>query len=490
MFRKIVSSISFSSALAQQLGFYAKRLRKEEASRRVGLVFIALALVVQSLVVFQPPESANATTSNDFVAGGLGLGANRSLNKFLSPYDRNVRNLKDIMTSMGITRQEIAAAQYSSWIVGETYSWGHNPRLSAAQGLTPLDVHNSNGDKVETVWAIKSKYLNGANTRIYGWIGHSEAVGWFAIMQACGNVVTKIIPPTVEPPKKCEVEGKRDLDADDPNCYVNCAVEGKTDLKADDPNCFINCNVPGKTDLIYNDPNCYVNCTISGKTDLKADDPNCEIELCEYEGKTSVPADSILCVPPAPGDIEQSKTVTNSSQGSVDATTVTAQAGDKIHYTISVKNTGGSPITASLSDDLIDSLEYATIADYGGGTFDEDGQVLSWKDITLASGETQARTFTMQIKDTIPATPQGQSDPISYDCRIMNTFGDLTDIKVDCPPTKVIETVVTELPKTGATENMIFGGGILAVVTYFYLRSRQLSKEVRLIRRDVNAGVI
>ncbi len=61
MFRKLVSNLAFSPALVGQLGFYAKRLRKEEATRRAGLVFVALALVVQSFSVFSPPESATVS---------------------------------------------------------------------------------------------------------------------------------------------------------------------------------------------------------------------------------------------------------------------------------------------------------------------------------------------------------------------------------------------------------------------------------------------
>ena len=37
---------------------------------------------------------------------------------------------------------------------------------------------------------------------------------------------------------------------------------------------------------------------------------------------------------------------------------------------------------------------------------------------------------------------------------------------------------------------MIFAGVVFAVVAYFYARSRQMKKEVRLIRRDLNAGTI
>jgi len=135
-------------------------------------------------------------------------------------------------------------------------------------------------------------------------------------------------------------------------------------------------------------------------------------------------------------------------------------------------------------------LEYSTLIDKGGGTLDASGRVLSWPDINLKPGEKQTRTFAVQLLATIPATPAGTSDPTSYNCRMENVFGNDYTIPVTCTPPKVVEQVVTELPKTGPAENMIFAGVVLAVVTYFFLRSKQLGKEVRLIRRDLNAGTI
>ena len=129
MFRKIVSQLSFSPALVGQLSFYAKRLRKEQATRRLGLIFVAMALVVQSLVVFQAPEAANASSSNDFVPGGLGIGANRSLNNFLAPYDRNDRNLKDIFNYFGITREEITNTTFGYYTIGGKKSYGCKPDI-------------------------------------------------------------------------------------------------------------------------------------------------------------------------------------------------------------------------------------------------------------------------------------------------------------------------------------------------------------------------
>lgn len=394
MFRKIISSLSFSPALVGQLGFYAKRLRKEEVSRRLGLVFVVLALLVQGLVIFDPPQSANAANSSDFVYGGLGLGANKSLNNFLNPYDSNSTNLRDIMNSVGITRAEIAAAQFGSWRTPGKISWGREPRPGEVGSVI---VKNDSG---ATVGAIHGRPMTVANgdTTIYGWIGHSAHVGWFAVMQYCGNLVTDIVPPPVTPPPTPE--------------------------------------------------------------------------------------------PPKPAEVVLSKQAVNVSQGLVDASTLIAKESDQIRYTLTVENKGGTAAVTKLEDNLGDVLEYATILDYGGGVYNKEKRVLSWPDINLKPDEKQTRTFTVRLLDTIPATPKGQSDPSSYNCKMENVFGNSITVTVDCAPPKVIEEVVPELPHTGPTENLIFASVLLAVVTYFYARTRQLGKEVRLVRKDLNTGAL
>src|SRR5665647_3042356 len=129
MFRKIVSNLPFSPALVGQLGFYAKRLKKEEATRRLGLVFLALTLVVQSFAVFQPPESANASSETDMVTGGIS-----SLSDYLKSYDANTKHLRDIMNYAGITRHEIAMTSHDTFKAGEKLSWGLASRFSYAEG--------------------------------------------------------------------------------------------------------------------------------------------------------------------------------------------------------------------------------------------------------------------------------------------------------------------------------------------------------------------
>jgi len=188
--------------------------------------------------------------------------------------------------------------------------------------------------------------------------------------------------------------------------------------------------------------------------------------------------------------IQQSKTALNNTQGSINATTTTANPNDAITYTIKVQNTGLKVKEVQLSDSLGDILEYSTLTDKGGGTFNESTKVLSWPNITLGPDETQVRSFAVRVLDTIPATAQGASDPSSYNCTLDNVFGNSVSVNVLCSAPKVVEQVVAELPKTGPTENLIFAGIILALATYFYARTRQVKKEVRLIRRNLNVGTI
>ena len=51
MFKKIISRIPYSPSMIHNLGFYAGRLRKEEATRKIGLVLTVLALIIQAFTI-------------------------------------------------------------------------------------------------------------------------------------------------------------------------------------------------------------------------------------------------------------------------------------------------------------------------------------------------------------------------------------------------------------------------------------------------------
>ncbi|MFZ1302224.1 MAG: hypothetical protein WAQ27_06665 [Candidatus Microsaccharimonas sp.] len=494
-------------------------MKKEQTTRRLGLIFVALALVVQSLVVFQPPESANASSNNDFIIGGLGTGSNRSLNNFLGPYDQNSRNLKDIFNYFGITREEIVATQFTQFTIGSKKSYGYETRA----GSTTIPITNAAGAQVNTIYGRPlTIWGNSPNDKVYAYVGHSAKAGWFAIMQACGNLVTDEYPsPPPPPPAPAKITTSKSVI----NVTQGNVDATKTTAKVNDKLTFkltaTNTGGTAKTvdfadnledtltfsKLIDNGGGTFSNITkvlswpsvsvgpgqtvtktfsVQMKASLETSKTDCKLVNTFTNSTVTVPVGCTL--PPA--NIILSKKANNISQGNVDAATVTAKENDRITFTLTAENRGGTPKEVLFADMIGDTLEYSKIVDNGGGTYNESTRTLSWPAVTLKAGAKEIRTFTVQILEQIPATPTGSSDPSSYDCRIENVFGNDVIINVTCPAPKIIEQVVPELPHTGPRENIIFGGILLAVVTFFYFRSKQLGTEVRLIRRDLNGGSI
>lgn len=224
-------------------------------------------------------------------------------------------------------------------------------------------------------------------------------------------------------------------------------------------------------------------------------------EVCAVN--PALPKDSPECQP-CPGnptvwikdescaaEIMNTKFAINKTQDGISAAKSRARAGDKIEYTLTIENRGLVAKKVAIRESLNDVLQYASLIDGGSGMFKKSEKTLSWPEVTVEAGKTQTRSFVVQVLKEIPTTNTGTSDEASYDCVMTNTFGNSVDIAIKCPQEKVlIENTVSELPKTGPGENVLFAGMLLAVVTYFYSRSRQLSTEVKLIRRNVNAGTI
>lgn len=602
MFKKLVSSLPFSPALVGQLGFYAKRLKKEEATRKLGLIFTALALVVQSFAVFQAPEAANAASANDFISGGF-----TTREQYLSNYDANTGNLRDLFNVLGISRSNIANSTYGQWNSHSDggYSWGHLTRFSYAQGERSYTIPTSNGGS--TTFYYRPLYLSDtlAYTKQYGstyeaLIGKTASGMQFALLKICGNLVLKVTPPPVPCPS--------DSDGTYPNCvkktcpagtngtYPNCVkLTCPTGTVGTYPDC-VKQTCPAGTSGTY--PNCVkLTCpagTVGTYPDCVKQTASCDLLkidriLTNYQFTTTAPVSggvtvknytytikrdgkvidtkviqstqqsniytysqtiegtytvevsvdtslgpqtspacagtfyiappekcpqhpSILLInpecQPCPGDstmwikdtkcvaeLVQTKTATNTSQGNVNATTVTAKANDKIVYSLNVENKGKAPIDTVIIERIDDVAEYANVIDGGGSTKGQDPDtktaILTWPKVTLKPGEKVTRMFTVQVMSSIPAMNKGSSDPTSYDCRMMNTFGNNVTIAVDCPIQKqIVENVTAELPHTGPTENAVISASAFAVIAFFYARSRQLKTEVRLIRRDFNAGTI
>lgn len=627
MFRKIISNLPFSPSLVGQLGFYARRLKKEQMTRKLGLIFTVLALVVQSFAIFSPPESANAASNADFVRGGV-----KTMSEMLSAYDSS-SDLKDIFAYAGVTRENIAAAKNGTVNSKGVISWGRTGHFNASQGEVKHVVPRENGSTSTVYSRPLALWDTTAYTRANGstydaFIGKKSNGEWFAIIKNCANLVTRETPEpspagaiaadcdTIQgyaydgrrldmkakvtiyaggPPGKGEKiatvtankaepaapapggtghgfsvnvpEKYKQSDTAVPVYGVMTPLPGWSTSTVQIGNASIppNCNpkpvaecnsltarlidrtkvdlqaqattengatIEGYTFVIKNQAGETVQERAITTTEAQASSGEFELEPGEYTASvivntslgdrtggdcekpvTIAPPERCPLNPeleagdprcqPCPGDetiwiedenctadVVQGKVGANLTQNIEDANGSTAQMSDRIEYTIYVENIGLVEAETEIVEQLRDVLEYSSLQDNGGGTYDEETGALSWENITLQPGERQTRKFVVQLADTIPSTPQGTSEPTSYDCKMTNTFGNTVDINVDCPITKGVEQTVTELPKTGPGENMLFAGIALAVVAYFYARSRLMNKEVRLIRKEFNTGTI
>lgn len=533
MFRTLVSNLPYSPTLVGQLGFYARRLRKEEVTRRTGLLFTALALVMQSFAVFSPPEPANAANPSDMIYGGIS-----SKEQLLVAYDNSARgngDLKKIYDYAGITREELAGlkegtinSRQHGTANGAWLTWGRLHRFSAAEGEVS---HNANGTTVYSrpLWRFDtSSYAKKNGTTYYALIGHSAKLGSFAIQKACGNLVTTklpVTPPPTPPPapvaeSRCVLLQAKRIDrtrytlditatatngasisgykfvVKDASGAVIAEKHSNTTASSGSSG-VIEIATPGTYSVVgsvvtsigeRSSNSCIANFSVSApekcayNPSLSKEDKDCQ----PCPGNSTLWYKDADCTEQVASD----KKATNLTQGKTNATTVTANASDRIEYKVSMYNTGKVPATVSFKEELSDVMEYATLHDNGGGTYDTKTHVLSWNDITLQPGESQSRTFVVSVLASIPTTARGTSDSTSYDCVMSNAFGNTVNIPVACEAPKLVEGIVAELPQTGMGANLTFAGIIAAVVTYFYARSRQLKKEVHLIRHEFNAGTL
>jgi uncharacterized repeat protein (TIGR01451 family) len=533
MFRKIVSNLAFSPALVGQLGFYAKRLRREETTRRIGLIFTVLALVIQSFAVFSPPESANAASGNNVIYGGI-----RDKADLLGMYDRNSdsaghRDLQQIYSYFGISRQDIEGGYIANFNSRDfnltiqsagrsTYSWQRTAHAIPGTSTTVYTSYLHEFDS--TSWTIPH------GSSYPALIGKRSVDGqWFAIMLGCGNpAYLSLPPPPPQPTAACSALtiapiGRTKFTFNTTAAKNNGAtISGYTYVVKDDKGATVATkNQPntGTSDSLTYDfakdgkytvsvtvatsvgaqtgPSCQKALTVSPEPrcplnpDLVVSNPDCK--PCE-DDKTIWYKDKNC-----KSEFVLTKKVKNISQVINDANNTTVKPGDRLEYRLSVKNIGKTTGAYVIEDNLSDVLEYAILIDGGGGSIVKQSTSvpvekvgsISWPSIEIKPGETIEKIVSVQVKSTIPATPQSISNPESYNCRMVNNFsGHNTTVTVECPVPKVVEQVATELPHTGATENMIFAGSVLAIVVYFYARARQVKKEVRLIRRDLNAGTI
>jgi uncharacterized repeat protein (TIGR01451 family) len=187
------------------------------------------------------------------------------------------------------------------------------------------------------------------------------------------------------------------------------------------------------------------------------------------------------------------KAVTNLTQNIQDANDTTAKPSDKLKYTIFIKNTGDADATnvelnGEYGESINDILEYSDLIDKGDAQFDNQTKFLSWGAINIPAGGQVQKSFTVQIKDPLPATPASASDPLSYDFDMQNAYGRVVVIHLDKPATKIIEQTAQTLPNTGLGSNIVISAIAFTVIGYFFYRSRLMSKELIIIKDEFASG--
>jgi len=210
----------------------------------------------------------------------------------------------------------------------------------------------------------------------------------------------------------------------------------------------------------------------------------------KYEDSISCTAED-TSVEPFTRIINQ-KLVSNITTDTEDASTTTAKAGDVLEYTILVTNEGNTSQNDYViaADNLGDLLEYADITNYNNATYDDIARTVQWPQTTIAAGETLTRTFQVKLKDPIPTTAASLSDPLSYDYRICNTYGNTICVDVDKPFISKTQGPVETIPNTGPGSSLIISFVLVSMIGFFFMRSRLLAKEMEIIKYEYTAGAI
>lgn len=197
MFRKLISNLPFSPSLIHQLSFYSKRLRKEQATRKIGLIFTALALVAQSVTFIAPAQSTLAASANDIVYNGGGKTKAGIIRAYQDNRDQlGRRDIQKIFNHYGINSTNLNSSRIvtiKSTAANNYWSTGRAPRGHGGE----VAVQVAGGPR------IYSRTLHGwAANRNWSALEVNTAAGKRWILLECGNVVTQ----TVQKPKRPDMK--------------------------------------------------------------------------------------------------------------------------------------------------------------------------------------------------------------------------------------------------------------------------------------------
>ncbi len=186
------------------------------------------------------------------------------------------------------------------------------------------------------------------------------------------------------------------------------------------------------------------------------------------------------------------KEVSNVTKGISNADNTKASPGDVLNYKIKISNNGNETVTTELNgeyaDNIADIMEYADLTDKGTANYSKLTKTLSWEKESIKPGETIEKTFSVTVLKKLPITPASSPNPLSNDFRISNEYGRAVVVDLDKPISKIVEDFTTKLPLYSSRYILLFSFIVTTTAIYFNLRSRLLSKELKIIKDEFTSG--
>lgn len=518
MFKKLLSNLPYNPSLIGKVNFYAGRLRAESSVRKLGVVFLVLALGVQIFAVAIPSEPTLAASNNDIVYGGA-----KDKGDMVNKCNSNQQSFKTILAHFGIdclriyagTDTTINSKSYNGKLrsLGRiAYGFAGETPVSIA-GTTyfmrPLSAWDSSGSG-SNYKVLRGKALDGST---------------FFIMYDCANIVIIAEPPT--PPPTPPAKGVKCS-----NLFMNVKDNAKVavgeTISVRGQAVGKNLNPGELAGMFYEFVDAKSNKVIEEKKGIGVPFKNGTAEdstprsfkipaagnyiirlTVRYESgkkiatgsntgncKKKVRATTDTPPPPPPPppppvivsgnpNIEQHKKVKNDTQNIPDAANSTVNPGDELTYTLSVTNTSNDTAAEDyvIEENIGDILDYADVSNLHGGSIDSNNTV-KWPATTIAPGVKIERQITVKVKAVIPDTPSPGSNPGSFDCKMTNVFGDTVEVNIPCSPAKTAEQITGTLPNTGPGAILAVAFTVTTVAGYFLARSRLMAKELDIVRTD------
>lgn len=458
MFNKLLSVLPYNPGLLPQMAFYGQRMRQETSIRRIGMFFIVLAFLVQFFAVLSPPQSTVAGSSNDLINGGIS-----SRGEAVSSCNANTHYFGDVLGYYGIKCSDLAGAETvnitSTGQDRQLYSMG---RLAYGKaGETPVYVKGAS-----YFWRYLWSWDTGGPSTYKALKFQSSTTGkTYWLLYNCGNLTTIGVPS----PPLTPINPFPTISVPTPKPTTPTPTPAATPAATPTPTPTPTTPTTPSTPSTPTPTPCQYNAS------LPAGSPDCK--PCD-ESVSS--ADTTAC-------ITVSKTATNNTQNILDANNTTAQAGDTITYTLHAKNAGKATVKDYVfQENISDVLDYADVVDLYGGTLSSD-KVVKWPAQDIAAKSEGTVKLRVKVKDPIPQTPAGLSDPGHFDLVMTNVYGNTINIKLPGSPTKTVETAAASLPNTGPGTSLLIGGIIVMFAGYFVARSRLLATEAELAVKN-NAG--